>query len=170
MYISFYLPISADLGIAFEQGKILPTPETVPFRLTRDIIDGFGPSGVEGTFRKSAEATMRVLRSNKDAILTILEVLMFDPLYNWSLTPVQAYKIQHGKQPPADLVQKWKNFGRDRNTNKLAERALLRVTQKLEGREEGSKLSVEGQVNSLIQQATDPNNLAMLFAGWQAYV
>ena len=160
-----------DLGIAFEQGKILPTPETVPFRLTRDIIDGFGPSGVEGTFRKSAEATMRVLRSNKDAILTILEVLMFDPLYNWSLTPAQAYRIQHGKQPPEYLLQKWENFGRDgKNTNKLAERALLRVTQKLEGREEGSKLSVEGQVNSLIQQATDPNNLALLFAGWQAYV
>ena len=54
-------------------------------------------------------------------------------------------------------MQKWENFGRDgKNTNKLAERALLRVTQKLEGREEGSKLSVEGQVNSLIQQATDP--------------
>eukprot|EP00093_Oithona_nana_P014753 14753.XXX_548243_546328_1 [CDS] Oithona nana genome sequencing. len=163
--------VHIDLGIAFEQGKILPTPETVPFRLTRDIIDGFGPSGVEGTFRKSAEATMRVLRSNKDAILTILEVLMFDPLYNWSLTPAQAYRIQHGKQPPEYLLQKWENFGRDgKNTNKLAERALLRVTQKLEGREEGSKLSVEGQVNSLIQQATDPNNLALLFAGWQAYV
>ena len=142
----------------------------MPFRLTRDIIDGFGPSGVEGTFRKCAEATMKVLRSNKDAILTILEVLMFDPLYNWSLTPAQAYRIQHGRQPPDSLLKKWQDFGRDRNTNKLAERALLRVTQKLEGREDGSQLSVEGQVNGLIQQATDPDNLALLFAGWQAYV
>ena len=52
--------IHIDLGIAFEQGKILPTPETIPFRLTRDIIDGFGPSGVEGTFRKCAETTLKV--------------------------------------------------------------------------------------------------------------
>ncbi len=40
------------LGIAFEQGKVLPTPETVPFRLTRDIVDGMGISGVEGVFRR----------------------------------------------------------------------------------------------------------------------
>lgn len=39
-------------GIAFEQGQVLPTPETVPFRLTRDMEDGMGVSGVEGVFRK----------------------------------------------------------------------------------------------------------------------
>ena len=32
--------IHIDLGVAFEQGRILPTPETIPFRLTRDIVDG----------------------------------------------------------------------------------------------------------------------------------
>ena len=52
--------VHIDFGFAFEQSKILPTPETVPFRLTRDIIDGFGPCGVEGTFRKAAEATLMV--------------------------------------------------------------------------------------------------------------
>ena len=40
------------LGVAFEQGKIIPTPETVPFRLTRDIVDGMGITGVEGVFRR----------------------------------------------------------------------------------------------------------------------
>ena len=40
------------LGVAFEQGKILPTPETVPFRLTRDIVDGMGVMGVEGVYRR----------------------------------------------------------------------------------------------------------------------
>ena len=43
--------VHIDFGIAFDKGKILPTPELVPFRLTRDIVDGFGPSGVEGVFR-----------------------------------------------------------------------------------------------------------------------
>ena len=38
--------------MAFEQGKILPTPETVPFRLSRDIVDGMGITGVEGVFRR----------------------------------------------------------------------------------------------------------------------
>lgn len=40
------------IGIAFDQGKALNTPETVPFRLTQDIIAGFGCSGVEGIFRR----------------------------------------------------------------------------------------------------------------------
>jgi len=30
--------IHIDLGIAFDQGKILPIPETVPFRLTRGMV------------------------------------------------------------------------------------------------------------------------------------
>lgn len=35
--------IHIDLGISFEQGKTLNTPEMVPFRLTRDIEDGNDP-------------------------------------------------------------------------------------------------------------------------------
>lgn len=46
------LAVLFTLGVAFEQGKILPTPETVPFRLTRDIVDGMGITGVEGVFRR----------------------------------------------------------------------------------------------------------------------
>lgn len=38
---------------------------------------------------------MLVLRQNKDIILTILEVLLYDPLYAWSLTPSKAYSMQH---------------------------------------------------------------------------
>lgn len=41
-----------NTGVAFEQGTLLTTPETVPFRLTRDIVDGMGICGIEGTFRK----------------------------------------------------------------------------------------------------------------------
>lgn len=40
--------IHIDLGVAFDQGRLLPVPETVPFRLTRDMVDGLGISGVEG--------------------------------------------------------------------------------------------------------------------------
>lgn len=47
--LSYY---SCNLGVAFEQGTLLNTPETVPFRLTRDIVDGMGICGIEGTFRK----------------------------------------------------------------------------------------------------------------------
>ncbi|RKF73426.1 Serine/threonine-protein kinase TEL1 [Golovinomyces cichoracearum] len=49
--------VHIDLGIAFEMGRILPIPETVPFRLTRDIIDeqqdGIDITTVDDTVRTS---------------------------------------------------------------------------------------------------------------------
>ncbi|XP_071442660.1 serine-protein kinase ATM-like [Hetaerina americana] len=83
--------IHVDLGIAFEQGRTISSPETVPFRLTRDIVDGMGVSGVEGVFRKSCEVTMTLMRKHREIILAVLEVLIYDPLYAWTIKP--RYKI-----------------------------------------------------------------------------
>ena len=81
-------------GIAFEQGKVLPTPETVPFRLTRDIEIAMGVSGVEGTMRRCCEETMAVLREQREIIVTLLKVLLYDPLYSWAITPAKAATYQ----------------------------------------------------------------------------
>jgi ataxia telangiectasia mutated family protein len=82
--------VHIDFGIVFEQGRVLQTPETVPFRLTRDIVDGMGCTGVEGSFRRSCEEVLRVLRAHAQPLMTILEVVIHDPLYKWSLSPIQA--------------------------------------------------------------------------------
>lgn len=65
-----------DFGVVFDQGMALPTPETVPFRLTRDLIDGMGITGVEGIFKRCCEVTMNVLRMNGSSLTTILEVFV----------------------------------------------------------------------------------------------
>ncbi|CAG0903279.1 unnamed protein product, partial [Cyprideis torosa] len=44
--------VHINLGVAFERGNLLGDLETIPFRLTRDIVDGFGVQGVDGTFRE----------------------------------------------------------------------------------------------------------------------
>ena len=62
------------IGVAFEEGMALPTPETVPFRLTRDLVDGMGIAGVEGVFRRCCEETMRVMRASHEELRTIVEV------------------------------------------------------------------------------------------------
>jgi len=151
--------IHIDLGVAFEQGRILPTPETIPFRLTRDIVDGFGPTGVEGVFRQCCEHSLRVLRENSAAVQTVLEVLLHDPLYNWSVGPGRAASRQEAGQ--WEELQKENEGG-----NKMANRALLVLSSKLEGREEGALLSVQGQVGVLVQRARDPENLCAVFEGW----
>lgn len=51
-----------------------------------------------------------------------------------------------------------------------AERALLRVRQKLSQTEYGEALSVEGQVEILINEARDPERLCKMFPGWAPWV
>ena len=84
--------VHIDFGIVFEQGRTLSTPETVPFRLTRDLVDGLGITGVEGLFRRSCERTLACLRrpGNAAALATLAEVFIHDPLYKWLLNPLQA--------------------------------------------------------------------------------
>ncbi|XP_051934283.1 serine-protein kinase ATM [Hippocampus zosterae] len=172
--------VHIDLGVAFEQGKILPTPETVPFRLSRDIVDGMGITGVEGVFRRCCEKTMGVMRSYQEALLTIVEVLLYDPLFDWTMNPLKAFNLQHDEQQELNATLSSTMGGDDldnhnkhsdsQNFNKVAERVLLRLQEKLKGVEGGTVLSVGGQVNLLIQQAMDHKNLSRLFPGWQAWV
>ncbi|XP_072317352.1 LOW QUALITY PROTEIN: serine-protein kinase ATM [Eucyclogobius newberryi] len=172
--------VHIDLGVAFEQGKILPTPETVPFRLSRDIVDGMGITGVEGVFRRCCEKTMEVMRSSQEALLTIVEVLLYDPLFDWTMNPLKAFYLQLDEQQElnatlsstmgADDLDNQRKSSDSQSFNKVAERVLLRLQEKLKGVEEGTVLSVGGQVNLLIQQAMDTKNLSRLFPGWQAWV
>jgi ataxia telangiectasia mutated family protein len=189
--------VHIDFGIVFEQGKGLGTPETVPFRLTRDVVDGMGVTACEGTFRRSCEEVLRVLRDNASQVMTILEVVIHDPLYKWSLSPLQARMKQNtvpdfnsdlaaakaGKQgvhhnghngnaphtmAATTMGTKGGNFGKD-----AAERTLLRVLNKLQGQEDpssGEALSVEGQVDLLINEARSPHNLSKLFPGWAPWL
>lgn len=173
--------VHIDLGVAFEQGKILPTPETVPFRLSRDIVDGMGITGVEGVFRRCCEKTMEVMRSSQEALLTIVEVLLYDPLFDWTMNPLKAFYLQQHDEnaelhatlnptPGGDEIDAHRKASDSQSFNKVAERVLIRLQEKLKGVEEGTVLSVGGQVNLLIQQAMDPKNLSRLFPGWQAWV
>ncbi|KAE9467383.1 hypothetical protein C3L33_00698, partial [Rhododendron williamsianum] len=125
--------VHIDLGVAFEQGLMLKTPERVPFRLTRDIIDGMGVSGVEGVFRRCCEETLSVMRTNKEALLTIVEVFIHDPLYKWALSPLKA--LQRQKETEDDLETSLEDSQEEYEGNKDAARALMRVKQKLDGYE-----------------------------------
>lgn len=81
--------IQIDLNMIFEMGKHLRIPERVPFRLTRDIVDGMGPTGTKGGFERASEETLKLLRSEWETILMIIEVFKYDPLYKWSLKYAQ---------------------------------------------------------------------------------
>lgn len=70
------------------QGRRLKFPEYVPFRLTPNVVDGLGMTGVDGVFRRCAEETLRVLREKSDVVMTVLEVFKYDPLQTWYAAPI----------------------------------------------------------------------------------
>uniref|UniRef100_A0A146KLL5 Serine/threonine-protein kinase ATM n=2 Tax=Lygus hesperus TaxID=30085 RepID=A0A146KLL5_LYGHE len=164
--------VHIDFGITFEFGRFLPTPETIPFRLTRDIVDGMGVSGTEGIFKRCCEETLSVLRKTKDPILTTLEVFLYDPLATWesSVKKVAAKRVQKNQVDSLHLVNSDESDKEGEGINTLAERCVQRLKEKLEGREDGNITSVEGQVSYLITNARNPRNLCTLFHGWQAYL
>ena len=175
--------VHIDLGIAFEQGRVLPVPEVVPFRLTRDLVDGMGITRTEGVFRRCCEFTLEALRNESYSIMTILDVLRYDPLYSWSLSPLRLKKMQDAQTeapaPAADGSARNAAGGegggggggkeeaaaagglkKPENEPGEADRALTVVNKKL-----SKSLSVTATVNELISSATDERNLALLFAG-----
>ncbi|KRZ50776.1 Serine/threonine-protein kinase SMG1 [Trichinella nativa] len=78
--------VNIDYNVCFEKGKLLRVPETVPFRLTQNIVNALGISGVEGEFRISCENVLRLFREHKNTFVTLLETFVHDPLIDWRKT------------------------------------------------------------------------------------
>ena len=76
--------IHIDYNVCFEKGAKLRIPEKVPCRLTQNIVNVFGVTGVEGLFRLSCERTLEILRGGKETLLTLLEAFIYDPLVDWT--------------------------------------------------------------------------------------
>lgn len=131
--------LHVDFDCLFDKGAILRIPERVPFRLTPNIVDACGIGGVEGTFRLSSEVTMSLLRNNEDTLMNILEAFIHDPIMEW----------------------KGSRLGTPEST-------LSKIRSKLRGilEKESLPISIAGQVNYLIQEATSPENLAQMYFGW----
>lgn len=133
-----------DFNCLLWKGKTFQTPERVPFRLTQNMVDGMGVLGVEGPFRRTAEVVLGVLRANRDSLMSVLETFIHDPT------------LDHNARQ-----------GDERDT---VVSALAEIERVISGRHEGVVLSVEGQVQQLIEEATSNENLAQMYIGWNAWV
>lgn len=136
--------LHVDFDCLFEKGLELTVPERVPFRLTRNMVDAFGITGVEGTFRKSCEVTLKLLRGNETTLMNILESFLHDPIMDWS---------------------------HKRKTRNTPQSALSTIRRKIRGilDKEGLPMSIQGQAEFLIQQATSLENLCQMYIGWMAF-
>ena len=78
--------VHIDFGDCFEVAMHREKyPERVPFRLTRMLTFAMEVSNIEGSFRTTCEHTMRLLRTNKESLMAVLEAFIHDPLLTWRL-------------------------------------------------------------------------------------
>lgn len=87
--------LHVDFDCLFEKGKKLPIPEIVPFRLTQNLSDALGITGTEGTFKKSSEVTLALMRNNEVALVNIIETIMYDRNMDHSIQ--KALKVLRNK-------------------------------------------------------------------------
>lgn len=138
-----------DFNCLFDKGLTFEKPELVPFRLTHNMVDAFGAYGYEGPFRKSCELTLSILRQNEDTLMTILETFLYDPTTDFIGKKKKAVTVV--PDTPEGVLESVRN----------KVRGLLPM--------ESVPMSVEGYVQALIQQATDPFKLASMYIGWCAF-
>eukprot|EP00921_Rhytidocystis_pertsovi_P012940 GHVQ01020999.1.p1 GENE.GHVQ01020999.1~~GHVQ01020999.1.p1 ORF type:complete len:191 (-),score=19.83 GHVQ01020999.1:874-1446(-) len=170
--------VHIDFGVAFDIGKGLPIPEKVPFRLTRDLVDGLGCLRTDGCYFTSfCYHTMKSLRSVSSLVEGVVEVLVHDPLYRWCLDPrkliAQQQPAQQQTEEEGPLCQMICDNLAKTTGNQSAKSAVLQVRAKLSGVDcsTGSQtLSVEAHVQRLLRQSTNSRALAHMFSGWAPWL
>lgn len=135
-----------DFNCLFDKGLTFQQPERVPFRLTHNMVAAMGIYGYEGPFRQCSELTLSILRQQEETLMTILEAFIYDPTLD----------LQRDKKRKNDLVRL--------NPTSVVENIKRKVRGLLPN--ESIPLGVEGQVEELIKQATNPRNLSSMYIGW----
>ncbi|CDK26932.1 unnamed protein product [Kuraishia capsulata CBS 1993] len=145
-----------DFDCLFDKGLSLAIPERVPFRLTQNMVDACGVTGYEGAFRKACEATNNLVRTNESTLMNVLESFLYDPIIDWM--------PKKQKSATKRKVQK--------NDRYYSQAALSAIRRKIRGvlDVEGMPVSVEGQVDAIILQATNVENLAQMYIGWMPFL
>ncbi|QRV72397.1 phosphatidylinositol 3- and 4-kinase [Ceratobasidium sp. AG-Ba] len=169
--------VHVDFNCLFERGTTFEIPETVPFRLTANMVDGFGVTGVEGAFRTACEVTMQLLRDNYGPLISVLDAFVHDPLVEWEdqkrrneRDARQARFRTDRKIDPRGRTGSNVSIG-STDIKELARNAMLPIGRKLQGlSREGRAMSVSNQVEALIKEATDPVRLGRMYVGWMAWI
>lgn len=179
--------VHVDFDCIFDKGLNLPRPEIVPFRLTQNLIDAFGPTGHDGAFRSTMESVLSVLRDNKDTLLSVLEPFAKDPVIDWHRRRNHSSQ-QNGTNRGKDNAQSVAPKVMGRRAIKTLERRLSGFynlhnpnyrkiarsdTPHNDPQQEEVQIipySVQGQVEKLIREASSSTNLVQLYVGWMPWV
>ncbi|XP_054652391.1 serine/threonine-protein kinase ATR isoform X2 [Dunckerocampus dactyliophorus] len=154
--------VHVDFNCLFNKGETFDVPEVVPFRLTQNMVHAMGPMGTEGLFRQACEVTLRLMRDQREPLMSVLKTFLHDPLVEWSKQGKGLCKTQANET--GEIV------------NEKAKTHVCDIEQRLQGviksrnKVLGLPLSIEGHVHYLIQESTDDKLLCLMYLGWGPYL
>ncbi|CAG9832446.1 unnamed protein product [Diabrotica balteata] len=182
--------LGIDFGHSFGTAtQILPVPELVPFRLTPHIVSLMEPLKERGPFREYMIHCLKCLRANSSSLLATMNVFIQEPSLDWlehaeagddcqSSTWYPLVKLEQAKRKLNGancvdiMVEELKAGMRNQQYTDAYVKLVLGETNenfrtKFVGKE---GLTVEDQVDCLIDHATDSNLLGRMWRGWCPWV
>ncbi|KAL1006455.1 hypothetical protein UPYG_G00072620 [Umbra pygmaea] len=191
--------VGIDFGHAFGSAtQFLPVPELMPFRLTRQFVNLMQPMRESGLIQSVMVRALRAYRADPDLLLNTMDVFVKEPSLDWknfelkqlkkggtwtesvntkeiNWYPLQKVDFARRKLEganPATITSEELKLGFEKSSafKEMQSVALGSENYNVRARCRAEGLSVESQVECLLDQAMDPNVLGRVFAGWEPWV
>ncbi|XP_078072249.1 DNA-dependent protein kinase catalytic subunit isoform X3 [Mustelus asterias] len=191
--------VGIDFGHAFGSAtQFLPVPELMPFRLTHQFLNLMLPMKESGLIYSTMVHGLRAFRLDPDLLLSTMDVFVKEPSLDWKNLELKQFKkggtwnkevntneinwyprqkVNYAKRKleganPSAITRDELRLGHEKSkayTSYIAV-AMGDKDHNVRAREPEEGLSVECQVDCLIDQATDPNILGRVWVGWEAWM
>lgn len=138
------------------------------------MLDAFGPTGADGMFAGALTESMRTLRGNRDTLLSVLQPFLNDPVINFKGKGQQkSSKSKSKRNDPETIMANIEgrlngeynlcNPNKEKREKKRDDHGSTKVAHV-------TQLSVEGQVQKMIMEATSHENLVQVYVGWMPWI
>lgn len=160
--------------------------------ITLNYLNFFFESLNIGIFRKTCESTLRIMREQREALMSVLTTFVHDPLIEWnkhtrsirgqsrktSTENEQSEEINSTAIENLDRIKyrlngllgldckKEENTGRQGNRSMANQSYILNQTINNNSK---IPISVNYQVSHLIEEATKIDNLCRMYVGWGSF-
>ncbi|KAJ8369167.1 hypothetical protein SKAU_G00091950 [Synaphobranchus kaupii] len=175
--------IGIDFGHAFGSAtQFLAVPELMPFRLTRQFLSLMQPMRESGLIQSVMVHSLRAFRADPDLLLNTMDIFVKEPSLDWKNFALKqlkkggtwvnfARRKLEGANPAVIISEELKlGFEKDAAFRGMLGVVLGQEEYNIRARESADGLSVEAQVDCLLDQATDPNVLGRVWIGWEPWI